>query len=88
MFKALFNTIFLGRYPLALGILADMEEMSPNADRPLSIDLYTAAIDVAKNHYADMLVYPYTYIGNYYYRRCMYKEALRNWAAAAKVISR
>lgn len=78
----------LEKYPLALGILADMEEMSPIADRPLSIDLYTAAIDVAKNHYANMLVYPYTYIGNYYYRRCMYKEALRNWAAAAKVISR
>jgi len=77
-----------GRYPLALGILADMEEMSPSPKRPASVELYTMAINIARKHYCDMHVYPYTYMGNYYYRRCMYKEALSNWAAASQVISR
>jgi len=76
-----------GRYPMALGTLADMEEMNPTSGRPGSLALYSLAVDNTVKYCEDLYVYPYTYIGNYYYRHCQFKNALKYWAAAAQVIS-
>ena len=76
------------RYPAALATLADLEEVSPTESRPPALDIYTESINSSRLHYDDTHIYPYTYLGNYYYRRANYKEALRNWAEAARVISR
>lgn len=76
------------RYPAALATLADLEEVSPTKSRPPALDIYTQSVNSSRLHYADIHIYPYTYLGNYHYRRADYKEALRNWAEAARVISR
>jgi len=80
--------IFSDRYPLALVTLADLEEVSPTESRPPALNIYNQSIDCSRHHYDGSHIYPYTYLGNYYYRRANYKEALRNWAEAARVISR
>jgi len=77
-----------GRYPAALATLADLEEVSPTESRPPALDIYRQSIDTSRLHYNDSHIYPYTYLGNYHYRRTNHKEALRNWAEAARVISR
>jgi len=76
------------RYPAALATLADLEEVSPTESRPPALDIYTQSVNSSRLHYDDTHIYPYTFLGNYYYRRANYKEALRNWAEAARVISR
>jgi len=80
--------VFSIRYPAALATLADLEEVSPTESRPPALDIYTQSVNSSRLHYDDSHIYPYTYLGNYHYRRANYKEALRNWAEAARVISR
>jgi len=84
----LLMSIMFTRYPAALATLADLEEVSPTESRPPALNIYTQSVNCARLHYDDTHIYPYTYIGNYHYRRANYKEALRNWAEASKVISR
>jgi len=50
--------------------------------------LYRKAIESARINYANMHVYPYTYLGHYYYRNRHFKEALEAWADASDVISK
>lgn len=78
----------LAKYPASLARLADLEEMYPTAGRSVPLELFQMSIESAKRYYDNSYVYPYTYIGNYHYRRCNYKEALNSWAQGATVISR
>jgi menin len=84
----LYDNGHLSKYPAALATLADMEEVKATEGRPLSSAIYVQAIESARLHYDNMHVYPYTYYGNYHYRRANYKQALHSWAQAAAVISR
>ncbi|XP_014663754.1 PREDICTED: menin-like [Priapulus caudatus] len=76
----------LTRYPLALGNLGDLNEIQPDFSRPSSISLFNEAIEADQLYYSNQHVYPYTYLAGYCYRHHQFKEALKNWAAAADVI--
>lgn len=65
-----------------------MEELRRTADRPAALMLYQEAVTAARTHYDNMHVYPYTYLGAYYYRHRQFKQALTAWADAADVISK
>ena len=73
---------------MAIGSLADLEEISPVDGRPSSLELFQKAIQSAQTYYDNAHVYPFTYLGGFHYRHGNYKQALVNWAAAAQVIAR
>jgi menin len=83
----LYDAQHLIKYPIAISNIADMEELSPTGGRPTPLVLYQEAVEVARRVYANMHVYPYTYLGAYYYRQRRFIEALSAWADAADVIS-
>ena len=73
---------------MGLGCLADLEEIVATSDRLQSVALFEKAIGSARRYYSNMHVYPYTYLGGFYYRKGCFKQALWNWAQAAEVISK
>ncbi|XP_033734093.1 menin-like [Pecten maximus] len=82
----LYDMDHLSRYPMALGNLGDLEEISPTPDRPPPIDLFNEAIQSTQEHYNNQHVYPYTYLGGYLCRKGNYKRALQAWADAADAV--
>lgn len=82
----LYDLNHLKTYPMALGNLGDLEEISPSPGRPPPIELFRESILAAQSFYNNMHVYPYTYLGGYLYRNGRYKGALEAWANAADVI--
>ncbi|XP_077998443.1 menin-like [Glandiceps talaboti] len=84
----LYDVGHLERYPMALGNLADLEEIDHESSHPTPAELFKQAIHAAKKHYNNQHVYPYTYFGGHLYRKKSYKAALEMWAEAASVISR
>ncbi|XP_067132553.1 menin [Centruroides vittatus] len=82
----LYDLGHLKNYPMALGNLGDLEEISLTPGRPPPIELFREAILAAQSYYNNQHVYPYTYLGGYLYRNGRYKEALEAWANAADVI--
>uniref|UniRef100_A0A1B6DHZ8 Menin n=1 Tax=Clastoptera arizonana TaxID=38151 RepID=A0A1B6DHZ8_9HEMI len=82
----LYDLGHLSRYPMAIGNLGDLEEISPTPGRPPCSSLFQEAIASARKHYNNQHVYPYTYQAGYFYRHNMYKEAFESWANASDVI--
>lgn len=82
----LYDLEHLQKYPMGLGCLGELEEVSPTEGRPNCEVLYGESVKASKNYYRNHHVYPYTYQGGYYYRQNMYKEALGAWANAGDVI--
>ncbi|KAJ6646258.1 Menin [Pseudolycoriella hygida] len=82
----LYDLKHLQKYPMGLGALGELEEVSPTADRPSCEQLYEQSVKASRTHYKNHHVYPYTYQGGYYYRQNMYKEAFSAWANAGDVI--
>lgn len=82
----LYDCGHLEKYPMALGNLADLEEINPTPGRPSCLELFSQGVDVSRKYYNNQHVYPYTYQGGYYFRHKMYKEALESWANAADVL--
>jgi len=76
----------LKQYPMALGNLGDLEEISPSIGRSACLRLFQEAIDVNRRVYNNHHVYPYTYLAGYYYRAKEFSKALETWANAADVI--
>ncbi|XP_011189569.2 menin [Zeugodacus cucurbitae] len=76
----------LTKYPMALGTLGELEEISPTPKRISCEQLYKEAIQSARKFYRNHHVYPYTYQGNFYNRLLKYREAFAAWANAADVI--
>lgn len=76
----------LQRYPMGLGCLGELEEVSPTPARSNCEVLYTESVKASRTYYRNHHVYPYTYQGGYYYRHNMYKEAFNSWANAGDVI--
>lgn len=73
---------------MAITNIGDLEEVNATPGRPSPEVLFKEAIESAKSYYDNMHVYPYTYLGGYYYRMKHYREALRAWAEASRVISK
>ncbi|KDR24179.1 Menin, partial [Zootermopsis nevadensis] len=82
----LYDLGHLTHYPMAIGNLSDLEEVSPTSGRPPCSTLFQEAAISARTYYKNQHVYPYTYQGGYFYRHKMYKEAFQSWANAADVI--
>ena len=84
----LYDLGHLESYPMALGNLGDLEEVSASPGRPTSQDLYHEAVLAGQRQYGDHHIYPYTYLAGYHYRQHNYRAALKSWADAANVIKR
>ncbi|XP_050299452.1 menin isoform X2 [Anthonomus grandis grandis] len=82
----LYDLGHLKKYPMAIGNLGDLEEISPIRSDISCSKLFEEAIEAARRFYSNQHVYPYTYQGGYYYRHKMYKEAFESWANASDVI--
>jgi len=78
----------LEKYPMALGNLGDLEEISSTPGRPSSKDIFEEAVKVNQKIYNSFHVYPHTYSAGYRYRQGDYKGALAAWAEAASVVKR
>ena len=76
---------FCHRYPLALGNLGDLEEISPTVDHPPAEEILKEGIKVNQTVYKDQHIYPYTYLGGFYYRQKQYMKAIDCWVKAAYV---
>ncbi|EDW71247.1 menin isoform X1 [Drosophila virilis] len=82
----LYDLGHLKRYPMALGLLGELEEIH-RTHRSISCEqLFREAIDSARNYYHNHHVYPHIFQGNYYNRLLKYREAFAAWANAADVI--
>lgn len=85
----LYDRGHLHKYPMGLGNLGELEELSPSeADRkrPTSEELYKQGVESARRFYKNYHVYPYTYLGGYYYRKCQYRDSFAAWAETGDVI--
>ena len=67
-------------------LLCFLVEISPNPEYPSPVELFQEAIEVARTHYNNQHVYPYTYLGGYMYRHKRFPQAIHAWAQAAAVI--
>lgn len=76
----------LKKYPMALGCLGELEEVSPTPSRKSCEELYNESVRSAQIYYRNHHVYPYTYQGGFYYRRNKYREAFASWADSSDVI--
>ena len=79
---------YLDKYPMALGNLADLEEIAPTKKRPGCEEILKQAVDVNRKVYADYHVYPHTYMAGFKFRRGDHRAALKCWAEAASVVKR
>ncbi|XP_058814987.1 menin [Topomyia yanbarensis] len=82
----LYDMGHLKKYPMALGCLGELEEVSPTTGRRNCEELYNESVRSAQMYYKNHHVYPYTYQGGFYYRRNMYREAFASWADSSDVI--
>ncbi|XP_055639128.1 menin [Toxorhynchites rutilus septentrionalis] len=82
----LYDMGHLKKYPMALGCLGELEEVSPTNGRQNCEELYNESVHSAQTYYKNHHVYPYTYQGGYYYRRNLYREAFASWADSSDVI--
>ena len=82
----LYDRGHLRQYPMALGNLGDLEEISGSLGRPACTKLFAEAIEVNRSCFGNQHVYPYTYQAGFYYRNKDFKKALKGWANAADVI--
>jgi menin len=76
----------LKRYPMAMGCLAELEEVNPTENRPTAESLYKEAGVAGKKYYKNHHVYPSVALAGYYYRKNDYKNAFGAWADAGDVI--
>ncbi|KAJ8927114.1 hypothetical protein NQ314_020387 [Rhamnusium bicolor] len=82
----LYDLGHLKKYPMAIGNLGDLEEISSKVGRVPCKTLFEEAIASARTYYNNQHVYPYTYQGGYFYRNKLYQEAFESWANASDVI--
>ncbi|KAH8271918.1 hypothetical protein KR044_010892 [Drosophila immigrans] len=82
----LYDLGHLKRYPMALGLLGELEEIN-RTHRSISCEqLFREAIEASRSYYHNHHVYPHIFQGNYYNRLLKYREAFAAWANAADVI--
>ncbi|XP_073434561.1 menin isoform X2 [Dendrobates tinctorius] len=76
----------LSKYPMALGNLADLEDLALTSGRPKPLELYNQAIQSSRVHYENQHLYPHIYLAAYHCRKKDVREALKAWAETAAVI--
>ncbi|XP_075044867.1 menin [Mixophyes fleayi] len=76
----------LDKYPMALGNLADLEDLASTPGRPKPLELYQKAIHSSRVHYENQHLYPHIYLAAYHCRNKDVREALKAWAETSAVI--
>ncbi|KAM4017203.1 menin isoform 2-T4 [Anomaloglossus baeobatrachus] len=76
----------LNKYPMALGNLADLEDLALTSGRPKPLELYHKAIQSSRVNYENQHLYPHIYLAAYHCRKKNVREALKAWAETAVVI--
>ncbi|XP_058871878.1 menin [Acipenser ruthenus] len=76
----------LEKYPMALGSLADLEDLDPIPGRASPLSILEKAIHSAKQFYNNEHIYPYMFLAGYHYRHGEVRDALGAWAEAAMVM--
>ncbi|XP_071973934.1 menin isoform X1 [Engystomops pustulosus] len=76
----------LDKYPMALGNLADLEDLSSTPGRPNPLEIYHKAIHSSRKHYENQHLYPHIYLAAYHCRNKNVREALKAWAETAAVV--
>ncbi|WAR19174.1 MEN1-like protein [Mya arenaria] len=82
----LYDMGHLAKYPMALGNLADLEEICETPGRPPPVSLFNEGVESAVHFYDNQHIYPYTYLAGHLYRMGKYREALESWAKASDVV--
>ncbi|XP_063801272.1 menin [Pseudophryne corroboree] len=76
----------LEKYPMALGNLADLEDLASTPGRPKPLELYHKAVRSSRVHYENQHLYPHIYLAAYHCRNKDVREALKAWAETSAVI--
>ncbi|KAM4722126.1 menin [Rhinophrynus dorsalis] len=76
----------LDKYPMALGNLADLEDLASTPGRPIPLEIYHKAIYSSQVHYENQHLYPHIYLAAYHCRNKDVREALKAWAETSAVI--
>ena len=91
--RSLHSKNFLTRYPMSLGNLADLMELtsvthhSPEEDF-IAEDLYYESISSSMTYYDSHHIYPFLYLAGYCFRTGKYGDALFAWKNASRVLSK
>lgn len=76
----------LDKYPMALGNLADLEDLASASEPQKPLELYHKAIHASRVHYENQHMYPHIYLAAYHCRNKNVREALKAWAETSTVI--
>jgi len=68
--------------------LAEIEETRPTPHKKPCHELFQEAISSVRINYNDMHIFPYTMYAAYLSRQTDYKQAMKYWAHAARVVQR
>ncbi|KAG9475367.1 menin isoform X2 [Eleutherodactylus coqui] len=82
----LFDGGHLEKYPMALGNLADLEDLALTSGRPKPLELYNKAIHSSRVHYENQHLYPHIYLAAYHCRNKNVREALKAWAETSVAV--
>ncbi|KAE8607835.1 hypothetical protein XENTR_v10011303 [Xenopus tropicalis] len=82
----LFDGGHLDKYPMALGNLADLEDLAATHGRPNPLEIYHKAVSSSRLHYENQHLYPHIYLAAYHCRNKDIREALKAWAETSAVI--
>jgi len=86
LFWLLYDKGLLQKYPMALGSLAELEEIYPTASRPSASELYKECMSVNNKVFHGRHIYPYIFCGSWHARQGRSSQALIYWAEAAQVL--
>ncbi|KAG8437812.1 hypothetical protein GDO86_008498 [Hymenochirus boettgeri] len=76
----------LDKYPMALGNLADLEDLAATPGRPKPLEIYHKAVRFSHEYYENQHLYPHIYLAAYHCRNKDVREALKAWAETSAVI--
>ncbi|OCT84204.1 hypothetical protein XELAEV_18022345mg [Xenopus laevis] len=76
----------LEKYPMALGNLADLEDLAATSGRPKPLEIYYKAVSSSCLHFENQHLYPHIYLAAYHCRNKDVREALKAWAETSAVV--
>uniref|UniRef100_A0A8C5PW12 Menin n=1 Tax=Leptobrachium leishanense TaxID=445787 RepID=A0A8C5PW12_9ANUR len=83
---SLYDGGHLGKYPMALGNLADLEDLAPTPGRSKPLEIYHKAVQSSRLHYENQHLYPHIYLAAYHCRNRNVREAVKAWSETSAVI--
>ena len=91
LLKLFHDKNYLTRYPMAIGNLADLYELTSlnkKINIPFITSLYYEGISSSIIYYEEHHIYPYLYLAGFWFRSGIFGEALFSWKKASRVLSK